>query len=210
VRIEGDTNQSVTDARVRLLPREMGGIMFNSSMGKLNDDGTFTLENVSPDAYRLSFMGLPDGFYVKRIQLGESESDGDTWDVSAGVARPVTVVLSPNAGQITGTVQNSKTQQAAPGAVVALIPQESERQGQSVFYKQTGANQFGSFTFKNVIPGDYKVFAWEDLEPGAYYDPEFMKPLDAKGEKLTIQESGKHTVQATLIPADSVAVPAGQ
>jgi hypothetical protein len=210
VRIEGGTTQSLTDARVRLLPRETSGIIFNSSMGRLNEDDTFVLENVSPDAYRLSVTGLPDGFYVKRIQIGTVESPGDAVDVSTGVAAPVTVILSPNAGQITGTVQNPKTQQAAPGALVALIPQEPERQGQISFYKQTGTDQFGTFGFKNIVPGDYKVFAWEDLEPGAYYDPEFIKPIDSKGEKVTVQEGAKQTVQATLISADTVAAPSGQ
>jgi protocatechuate 3,4-dioxygenase beta subunit len=203
VRVEGDSTQSMADVRIRLLQREMGPMMFNSAMGKVNDDGSFVLENVTPDAYNVSVMGLPDGFYVKRIQFGDTELPGSALDVSPGGARPVTVTLSPNAAQIAGAVQNADTKQPAAGATVVLVPQEADRKDQNTYYKQTGTDQFGNYSFKNVVPGQYRVFAWEDLEPGAYYDPEFMKPLEAKGEKVTAEESGRHTVAATLIPAAS-------
>jgi hypothetical protein len=203
VRLEGDSTQSLTDVRIRLLQREMGPMMFNSAMGKVNDDGSFVMENVTPDAYNVSVIGLPDGYYVKRIQFGDTESAGSTLDVPAGGARPVTVTLSPNAAQITGAVQNAETKQPAAGATVVLVPQEADRKDQNTYYKQTATDQFGNYSFKNVVPGQYRVFAWEDLEPGAYYDPEFMQPLEAKGEKVAAEEGGRHTVQVTLIPAAS-------
>ena len=88
---------------------------------------------------------------------------------------------------------------------MVLIPQAKERKDDFSFYKTITTDQFGNFTFKNLQPGDYKVFAWEDLEPGAYYDPEFVKPVDSNGEKVTVTESGKHAVQVTMIAADAPA-----
>ena len=52
------------------------------------------------------------------------------------------------------------------------------------------------------MPGEYKVYAWEDLEAGAYMDPDFMKPIDSKGEALTLRENDQKSLQLTLVPAD--------
>jgi hypothetical protein len=51
--------------------------------------------------------------------------------------------------------------------------------------------------------GEYKVFAWEDAESGAWMDSEFMKPLEGKGESATVREGSQANVQATSIPAES-------
>jgi hypothetical protein len=103
-------------------------------------------------------------------------------------------------------VQNPNTQQGAPGATVVLIPQEQERRDQTTFYRTIGTDQSGNFTIKNVVPGEYRIYAWEDIEPGAYYDPDFIKPLEANGEKVSIAENGNQSVQLKLIPsADSAA-----
>jgi len=51
------------------------------------------------------------------------------------------------------------------------------------------------------------VFAWEDVETGAYMDPEFMKPVEKLGESVTIRENSKELLKLKLIPAE--AAPAG-
>jgi hypothetical protein len=113
------------------------------------------------------------------------------------------VVLSPNAGQATGTVQNPKTQQPMPGASVVLIPTERERTDQQTFYKTATTDQSGSFTLKSIVPGEYKAYAWDDIEPGAYFDPEFMKAFEGKGEAVSVKESTQLNLQLTLLSSDS-------
>ncbi len=84
---------------------------------------------------------------------------------------------------------------------MVLIPQEKDRRDVFSFYKTTTTDQAGNFSFKNLTPGDYKVFAWEDIEPGAYSDPEFVKPVESKGESVNIKEGegGRQTSR----PVDS-------
>ena len=85
------------------------------------------------------------------------------------------------------------------------MPQEKDRRAVFSFYKMTTSDQTGSYSFKNLTPGEYKVFAWEDIEPGAYADPEFIKPVEAKGETVTIKEGAAPAVQVTLIPVEDPA-----
>jgi carboxypeptidase family protein len=203
ITIEGDAAQKPGDLQIRLFPSEPGTMIFGpGGNDKVNPDGSFKLENLSPDNYRLTVIGLPDGFYVKSVRVGQNETLPGPFEVTVA-PETVSVMLSPKAGQVTGAVQNPKTQQAAPGAVVVLIPQEKDRREQITYFKQTTTDQFGNFSLKNLPPGEYKVFAWEDVEPGAYSDPEFLKPLEGNGKNVTVQESGRQSVQLKLIPADA-------
>jgi hypothetical protein len=40
-------------------------------------------------------------------------------------------------------------------------------------YKIVVSDQNGHFNMLGVAPGDYKLFAWEDIEPFSYNDPKF-------------------------------------
>jgi hypothetical protein len=68
-----------------------------------------------------------------------------------------------------------------------LAPKEKDRR-----YPQLGSDQFGRFKFTGVVPGEYTVYAWDDVEFTAWMDAEFLK--DAKGEAVTVGERASATV----------------
>ena len=39
-------------------------------------------------------------------------------------------------------------------------------------FKTAATDQDGHFTMRGLPPGPYKIFAWEELDPFAYFDPE--------------------------------------
>jgi uncharacterized surface anchored protein len=200
VRVEGNSQSSLTRVRAALQSRESSGVIFGSIPNSdVNEDGTFQLEQVNPGRYTVVFTGLPEGYYVKSIRWGDADVLGSGLDVTSGAPGVLGVVLSPNAGQIAGVVRNPQTGQPAPGASVALIPQEQERRGQPSYYKTATADQSGCFTLKNLAPGQYKAYAWEDLEAGAQMDPDFLKPFESKGQSVAVAESSQAAVQLALI-----------
>jgi len=200
VRLDGQVTASVSSVQLTLRPRDPAGLMLGSSYpsAKVKDDGSFSLSSVNPDNYSVTFSGLPDGFYVKAILTGGQDVLAPGLDLSRGVAGPVDIVLAPNAGQAAGLVQ-SEQQQPAAGVTVVLIPQERERKDQPQYYKTTTTDTAGSFTFKNLDPGQYKVYAWREVESGAYMDPEFVGPVENRGETLTIREGSQENLQLKLI-----------
>jgi hypothetical protein len=137
---------------------------------------------------------------MRSIRSGDDDVLLNGLDLSKGAAAPLHIVLSPGAGQLEGSVQNDKEQTAA-GATITLIPQESERRELNSYYKTATTDQYGRFTLKNLDPGEYKVFAWEDIESGAYFDPDFVKPVESQGESVTIRENGHEQRRLKLIPA---------
>ncbi len=170
---------------------------------RIASDLTFKIDNLDPNVYGILLGGLPDGFYIKSVRSGQSEVTYSGVDLTSGASGQVEILVSPKAGVVSGVAQNSDTSQPAPGATAVLVPKEKERAGNFAFYQQATTDQHGGFTFKNVAPGDYKVYAWEDVESSAWMDPEFMKPLEAKGESVTVGESAQASVQVNLISADS-------
>jgi hypothetical protein len=54
---------------------------------------------------------------------------------------------------------------------------------------------------RNVVPGDYTLFAWEEIDRGAYFDPEFLGRYEDRGHAVHIEENGHLSVELDAIPA---------
>src|ERR1035438_4350334 len=205
VRVEGETTQSIANVRVLLQPVEVGGSVPGGRfpIQEMKPDGSFHVADVSADRYTIVVSGVPEGFYVKSVRSANLDVLAGGLEIAGGAPAPLDVVLSPNAGQVTGTVLDPNTQKAAPMMMVVLVPQEKERRDREAYYQTATTNLSGQFTFKSVTPGEYLVYAWEDVEFGAWMDPEFMKPLESRGEAVSVSEGGRLAVQVNLIAADA-------
>jgi protocatechuate 3,4-dioxygenase beta subunit len=204
VRVDGETTQSIARVQVLLRPAEIGGIVTGPfPTQQVKPDGNFQMDDVNAYGYTVSVSGLPEGFYVKSLRSGNVDVLADGLEIAGISPAPLDVVLSPNAGQVTGTVMDPNTQKAAPMMMVALVPQEKERRDREAFYQTATSDFSGQFTFKSVVPGEYRVYAWEEAEYGAWMDPDFMKPLQGRGESVSVSEGGRQAIQVNLIPADS-------
>jgi hypothetical protein len=204
VRVEGETSASIAGIRVMLQPAEVGGIVFGPfPTQQVKEDGSFLLDDVGADRYTVSVNGLPEGFYLKSVRSANLDVLADGLEVGGASPAPLDVVLSPRAGQVSGTVLDGKTQKAAAGMTVVLVPQEKERGNRESFYRTATTDAAGGFTFKSLTPGEYRVYAWEEAEYGAWMDPDFLKPQESRGEAVSVPEGGRQTVPVNLIPADS-------
>ena len=215
LRVDGETAADVSKVKVQLQTRDMGigallGAMgsllsgggIGADSGKLGDDLTFHLDNIGSDSYDVSVTGLPDGFYVASVRSGQVDVLQSGLDVKGAPPEQVEIVLSPHGGQVNGTVRTADHQLAAQ-ATVALLPREKERAGRKAYYFDAAVGQDGTFHMKSVPPGEYKLFAWEDVESGAWMDPDFMKPLDDRGYALTVHADGQEGADLTAIPVDA-------
>ncbi len=186
------------NVRIQLESRTAGMMGGMTSGASAKDDGTFILANVVPDAYNVRVFGVPEGTYVKSIRFGESDVTDSSLDFSQGVTPGLLVVsIATGAGQVDGSVENDK-QQPAPGVWVVAVPEGARREHQQ-YYSVATSDQTGHYTLKGLVPGEYRIYALDQVESGAYQDPEFMKPFESKGEKTHIEENGKQSLQLKLI-----------
>ncbi|HXW16636.1 MAG TPA: carboxypeptidase-like regulatory domain-containing protein, partial [Terriglobia bacterium] len=108
------------------------------------------------------------------------------------------IVVSPNGASVDGVI--FKDQQPFQGATVALVPDPPHR-GEKRLFKSVTTDQNGHFVLQGLSPGDYKVFAWEKIESGAYTSSEFLLPYEKLGESVHITEGSRNSVQLDLIAA---------
>jgi protocatechuate 3,4-dioxygenase beta subunit len=203
VRVEGETTQSIASVQVLLRPAETGGLVFGPiPIRQVKPDGSFQLDDVGADRYTVTINGLPESFYVKSVRSADLDVLAGGLEIAGGAPAPLDVVLSPNAGQVAGTVLDPKTQKGAAAVMVVLVPQEKERRDREAFYQTAMTDGSGRFTLISVVPGEYRVYAWEEAEYGSWMDPDFMKPLESRGEAVSVSEGGRQAIQVNLISAD--------
>ena len=65
--------------------------------------------------------------------------------------------------------------------------------------KTSSSDSSGRFEFTNVPPGNYKLFAFESIERGAWQDPERMRSFESRGVASRLDEGGKLSLDVPLI-----------
>ena len=192
LRVEGKAPETLADFQVMLEPDGGNTGWLN---GTVHKDGSLTVNNVAAGQYQLRVQGGPEDYYVKSARLGDKDILDSGIDGSRGAAGALEVVLSSNGGQVEGVVLNGEDQPAT-GAAVVLVP---ERRSQWRLYKEDTTDQYGRFHIKGIAPGEYKLFAWEEVETGAYEDPEFLKGFEGLGESVAIRQGGHESKELKLI-----------
>ena len=166
---------------------------------QVGDDLSFRMSSISPDEYEVRVPKLPDEYFLKSVRIGDRDITLGA-DFTHGIpAEEMIVTISLNGGQVEGTVQNEKGDPAAD-AGVTLVP-ETRLQSLDYLYKAAVSDQNGHLKIVGARPGRYRVLAWEEIEAGAYMDPDFLKPYESAGEDVTVDEKGRSAVQLKAIPA---------
>jgi hypothetical protein len=81
-----------------------------------------------------------------------------------------------------------------------VVPNAPRRQ-RGDLYKFVSTDDLGSFQLRGLAPGEYKLFAFERVEEGAWQDPEFIKLFEDLGTSLRVDEGMRLTMDSKLILA---------
>jgi hypothetical protein len=136
--------------------------------------------------------------YIKSIRMGNRDvlSDGLRVD-DPDKLPPLEIVLGMRSGTLTGTVVSEKQKQEA-NATVVLVPDAGRRWADA--FRTAHADISGRFVMDRIPPGDYLAFSWEEVDDGAWLDPEFMKRYEERGRRIHINEGGNPSLNITAIP----------
>ena len=66
-------------------------------------------------------------------------------------------------------------------------------------FKNVLTSTAGEFRFQGLTPGNYKLFAWEEVENGAWLNAEFMRKHEERGVSVVITESNTERVDLKVI-----------
>jgi hypothetical protein len=160
-------------------------------------DGSFVVQPLYSGNYRI-LVGPPlQNGYLKSIRFEDRDVLATGLLLDRAPSSPVTVVISANAGMLTGTVMNDK-QQPVPNAVVGVVP-EGDRRSNTQLFKNATTDRTGQFRIQGITPGNYKLFAWQDVENGAWQNAEFLSMYEERGTPIEIAEGETKTVSLLSI-----------
>jgi Carboxypeptidase regulatory-like domain len=86
------------------------------------------------------------------------------------------------------------------GAVVTIFANAPEdRIYRTDMYKVTSTDMAGQFQLQNLRPGDYRVFAWENVERGTWIDSSFLKLYEERGVTIHIDEGQAQSASVPVV-----------
>ncbi len=172
--------------------------------GQVQDDGSFKIESIYPSIYHVSFIGLPQGVYVKSITYGGQDVTHAMLDLTNGAGGPLAVVLSPKAADLTGVVHNEDGG-AVASVPVTLIPKTEPVDDPTGGLRTATTDQNGGFQFHSIPPGEYYLAAWEDPQAVNTLGPEGLRKLVGSATTVKLGESDHQAMEAKLVPEEKIA-----
>ena len=200
VEIEGAPRGTLPNLTVRLLPAE-GLAVGAQPWSKVASDGSIRLAGVTPGIWRLALDSLPEDLWVKTETFAGNEVPAGEVTVHESTRGVLRIVLAGSGAQISGTV----TIDSQPsGATVVLVPAAPELRSFHQFYRVTNAGEHGTFTFKGVRPGSYKLFAFQEIEPFAWFDPELLQMVEGVTDTVVVNKNDSLQRNLVAIPPEAL------
>jgi hypothetical protein len=106
------------------------------------------------------------------------------------------IVVSSGAVQIDGSALDQKSMPEA-GVTVVLIP--DQHRDRTELFRNVATDLNGKYTMRGVAPGDYKLFAWESIDPFGWFDPDILRREESKGKAIHVSESSNQSVDLRVI-----------
>jgi hypothetical protein len=185
-----ETNASkLSGLRVSLTP--VGMVPMSSPNSSTGADGSFTMEEVSPDRFKVNCSPM-EGAYLKTIRWNGQVSNDATVEMAGGGSGTLELVFATTSAEIDGDVKLDD--QPAPGASILLVPAS----GREFDLRYMMADQNGHFAAKGVAPGGYTALAMDTAIYGMP-DAALLKALEKFSAYTTVDQNGQATVSLTLI-----------
>ena len=160
----------------------------SGNMNNVGADGRFTLTGVTAGRYRLTIIP-PAPWLVRSAMIGDQDSLDLPVDIRQSIADAV-ITLTDRPSELSGRIE-TVTGAAADYSIV-LFPENRAMWVAPARRIQTVKTAVdGTFSFRNVPPGDYRIGAVDDVEQGEWYDPAFLQRLLPASMKVSIVEGEK-------------------
>lgn len=162
---------------------------------KVQADGSFTMPNTPPGRYRMVAVSSDKRAYLKAAEFNGTEALDKDLDLTTDST--LTLTLATDSGTLEGMVTNQD--EPAVGSSIAVVP-SSARRVLPHYYRFSTADNTGRFRIEGIVPGEYKVFAFDDVDVNDCYEPEFIARVEQKGVRLTVSSRGSATLNLEVIP----------
>jgi hypothetical protein len=201
-RIEPDQESltnSRTKGRVTLSPEDAQALgSWKPKSAESSSDSTFEIIGIPPDIYSIKWQAALSGGFVKSVKLNGVDANPQFIDLTSTRYGAIDVVISQDAATVSGTVRRENGAGAA-GSLVTLWSTDSDLVAASAT-----ADDAGRFRFDGLPPGDYRTAAWEEVDPGIVFSPEFRRSFDAQTSSVSLGAREVRSLDLPLISSEAV------
>jgi hypothetical protein len=160
--------------------------------------GQFALQGVVAGTYVLETSNLPGDFYLKAARFGDADVLEKPLTLEPGQAvPPLQILLGSDGGRLQAAAYNSKGEPRS-GAKLVLVPDVLRRERREQYRLATSVED-GVAIFRGIPPGNYRLFAWEALEPNGYLNSDYLQPFEAFGVPVNIKTGANPAVGIRVI-----------
>ncbi len=151
-------------------------------------NGSVGFELLPGEGFRISAMATADAppifqnMYIESIRMGAHDALNEGLQFDGDPGAKIEIVIGTKPGSVNGRVVNERNEPAI-NSVVVLVP-DVARRNNSEAYLPALTDISGLFHISRIPPGDYKLFAWDDVENNAWQDAEFMKRYETAGSRF--------------------------
>ena len=160
-------------------------------------DGSFSISGLTPGNYRLTVAGYRNAYLKSATLAGVDVLNGGV-RLDGEPRGTLDIVLGTNPGSLDAVVVDSR-KMPVPAVTAVLVPDVSKRKRYDIF-RQATSDSNGRIHLDSVVPGDYKLFAWEIVESNAWTDPDFIRVYENNGVTVHVGEGGRASAEVTVIP----------
>jgi hypothetical protein len=129
---------------------------------------------------------------------GAEVTDAATDLRSTASPRALRIALTNRTAALGGSVTDDRQRPLAAARVVIYSDDESRWGGlSSRFVKTALAALDGRFAIRGLLPGKYRVAAFDYLEDNAWNDPDVLRSLRERSETIEIAEGDNRTLTLT-------------
>jgi uncharacterized protein (DUF2141 family) len=213
----------LSNARVNLTPRgqQQAGFDFGPmAQATVDAQGKFTIKGVTPGTYSIT-ANIPAGGGAGARAGGAGGGRGGTtgaaatgttqsWILKSAVANNrdaldfglvvepnqdvnATITFADKTQEVNGTIQDPQGNPTADYTIVLYAADKGFWVPNARRIRAVRPGTDGKFTFGNLPAGDYRITAVTDVEPGEWFDPNFLDQLANASIPVTVRDGEKKT-----------------
>jgi len=163
-------------------------------------DGQFLVKNLSLGTYVVDVSQLPGDLYPKAARFGTKDVFEDSLTIDKVPEAPLQILIGTDGGHVDVSVFDSQNQ-LRHNIQVVLVPDMTLRHRPDQ-YRIAMSDDEGRVTLHGIPPGTYKLFAWEDFEPNAYLNADYIHNYEDLGTRVRIVPGDNPPLAIRLIPKE--------
>ena len=199
IAFRGSTLPAPEMSRVRLsfLPLSISAgaaeMELASGSARVDEQGRFTAVGLMPGRYRIMASGA-GAWILSSVTAQGREALDFPLEVRPGEdVGGVVVTFGDRSTTLGGALQDASGQPAAAYTVVVFADDNRYWTPMSRRVQALRPATDGRFSFRNLPPGEYRLAAVVDPEPGQWFDPEFLRQLVVASTNVRLAEGETKT-----------------